>query len=514
MVKVLGQDPITLERERERVAAGTGNGDDQWAVAAADRRRRENETPISVALGAAAQSITGKNNGKSAKLTPLELLYPNLFSAKVEDGVATLKAHLATVPAEEHYGILEPLIRKHWKWFCLAAPHLDFPEPKPIADGEKIRLALRIHVLSHGGAERVVQLLANHFAAKENFHVTIFIDSSQHGSIDYALHPAVELVPVDAPIDWRKQMEDHPQDLIICPQYWEIENYRDILLLKLLGARILAEEHGGPRRPAPFERRDEKNKHCAAIYSICDGLRCLTNDELDQWRADGLENCTCLANPVIFNAENTKRAPLNGKTILWIGRFASSHKRPEMAIRAFAKVLKKIPDARLVMAGECGGIYAKCCRDCKNLIRRLRIGHAVQIHEFQKDLTPYYSSGDLLLCSSSIEGYLCAATEAKAFGVPILSTSMPYLTTLRRGAVTVPPDDENALAAEAVKLLLDRDRLKKLGDEARKDSIENFSDSVVFGRYDAFVEAIFRGNGAVREYCAAGPQPGEMKSAA
>ncbi|MDR2667674.1 MAG: glycosyltransferase [Puniceicoccales bacterium] len=134
-------------------------------------------------------------------------------------------------------------------------------------------------------------------------------------------------------------------------------------------------------------------------------------------------------------------------------------------------------------------------QQCKNIVRQLKIGHAVDIGGFEKDLAPYYSSGAMLLCASRFEGFHNGLQEAKIFGLPVVSTAMPYLETLKRGCIQVPQGDADALANAAVDLLQNDEKRKQLGAEARQDMIENFSAAITFGKYEALFDAIFKGNG-------------------
>jgi glycosyltransferase involved in cell wall biosynthesis len=426
----------------------------------------------------------------------------NLFSRPPEEGAAVLQACLDGLPADGRYGALAPLVRKKWKWFCRAAPYLKFPEPEPLTKGQPIRIGVRIGCMTAGGAERVMQLLANHFAEKSNYHITVFLNKSQAANIDYPLRQAVEVVPVEEPINWESTMREYPQDLMICPEHWLSENFQTAILLKLLAVRVLLQEHSNHSYLHPFVNLSEKFSHLGPLYSACDGMSCLSRAELRQWREKGVANSIYLPNPPTFPVEAVPPAPLDGKKILWVGRWDSGPKRPELALRAFAKILKNVPDARLIMLGDNTGHYSKCYLQCKKLIERLGIGHAVDVVGFQKDLAPYYSSGALLLCTSSLEGFPMGIQEAKTFGLPVVSTAMPYLETLCRGCIQVPQGDADGLAAAAIDLLQNDEKRKALGAEARWDVRENFSEQAIFGKYEAVFDAIFRGKEAVRELCA------------
>ncbi|MDR0340552.1 MAG: glycosyltransferase, partial [Puniceicoccales bacterium] len=200
----------------------------------------------------------------------------------------------------------------------------------------------------------------------------------------------------------------------------------------------------------------------------------------DNGKKNGTANSVYLPNPPTFPVEDVTPAPLDSKTILWVGRWDKNQKRPELALRAFAKILKDVPDVRLIMLGTNTGQCQKCYLQCKKLIDRLGIGRAIDIAGFQKDLVPYYSSGALLLCTSTFEGFPMGIQEAKTFGLPVVSTAMPDLENLKRGCIQVPQGDADGLAAAAIDLLQNDEKRKKLGAEERQDVLKNFSSKATF----------------------------------
>jgi glycosyltransferase involved in cell wall biosynthesis len=175
-----------------------------------------------------------------------------------------------------------------------------------------------------------------------------------------------------------------------------------------------------------------------------------------------------------------------------------------MAVEAFARVLKKIPDARLIMLGKRG--QYRSCQRCANRIRELGIESSVIVAGFQKDMAQYYSNGALLLSTSKFEGFPMVMNEAKAFELPVVCTGMPYLETLKKGCVQVPRDNVDALANALIDLLQNPEKRRQLGSEGRRDILENFSAEAVFARYEALIQAILSGPDTVTKFCASGPQ--------
>jgi len=105
-------------------------------------------------------------------------------------------------------------------------------------------------------------------------------------------------------------------------------------------------------------------------------------------------------------------------TLLWVGRF-ESEKNPETALDALAAARAKGYDFGLVMVGNgrLEGVLRQHALD-------LGISQWVEFVGYQSDVRPYYASADLLLVTSSYEGYGMVIVEALSAGVPVLSTNV------------------------------------------------------------------------------------------
>ncbi|MDR2677736.1 MAG: hypothetical protein LBB26_04230, partial [Puniceicoccales bacterium] len=246
----------------------------------------------------------------------------DLFSQSPAAGAPILQKYLDSLPAEDRYAAFEPLVREHWKWLCRAAPYLKFPEPKPILEGQKINIGLRSWRMTGGGTERVMQLLANHFAEDPRYHVTVFIDAGQIKRIDYPLHGNVTVIEVKSAegINWREIIGKYPQNLVLCPQYSQEKNAQNILLLKFLGVHILAQEHNCLFASSSF-RGNEKFSHLSHLYSACDAVSCLSRVDAYKWQKEGTKNSIFLPNPPTFDPNSVTPSTLESNNILWVGRW-------------------------------------------------------------------------------------------------------------------------------------------------------------------------------------------------
>jgi len=111
--------------------------------------------------------------------------------------------------------------------------------------------------------------------------------------------------------------------------------------------------------------------------------------------------------------------------ILLIGRL-SEEKRYGLALKALAKL--KDRKWRLIIVGD-----GPEKDSLKQIVFEEGLNNRVHFAGYQHDVESFYHSTNLLVISSVSEGCPLVALEAMAHGVPVLSTSVGYMTTLLSG---------------------------------------------------------------------------------
>jgi glycogen(starch) synthase len=197
---------------------------------------------------------------------------------------------------------------------------------------------------------------------------------------------------------------------------------------------------------------------------------------------------------VIYNglaAPSLKPAPLpfDPPCILYLGRLVAA-KRVELALEAFAKVVKGFPVVRLVIAGD--GIERTRLEEqaaALQLQERVEFRGLVE----PENVPELLNQATLLLMASPYEGFPLAALEAMQMGRPVVTTAGGGVSEAvidgQTGLVT-PSEDSRALA-EAVCFLLEHpDRAKEMGEAGRRRQLEMFSLENTAREYDALYQQI------------------------
>ena len=129
------------------------------------------------------------------------------------------------------------------------------------------------------------------------------------------------------------------------------------------------------------------------------------------------------------------------------------HKGQRHLIEAAAIVIKKVPDARFVIAGE-GELRPALERQ----IKEHHLEKHVFLAGFRPDVLSVHKAFDIFVMSSVTEGLGTSLLDAMACGKPIVATTaggMPEVVADGRTGLLVPPRDHAAMADALIKLLTD-----------------------------------------------------------
>ncbi len=154
---------------------------------------------------------------------------------------------------------------------------------------------------------------------------------------------------------------------------------------------------------------------------------------------------------------------------LWVGRPVPFKNLP-LLLSAFAQVVARLPNARLVLAGDTTGSSIPA------LIEQLHLQHAVRLagRVAHTDLPSLYQAANVYVHSSHYEGFGLVLVEAAAAGLPLISTATDGPRDIIREGETgllVPLDEHSAehMADALTALLGDPARAKAMGKRAQAD---------------------------------------------
>ncbi len=211
-----------------------------------------------------------------------------------------------------------------------------------------------------------------------------------------------------------------------------------------------------------------------AAARACARLLVVSDDERRAGLAAGVgrpQQYRVILNGVELERFAAERRPVRGR-ILFLGRL-SAQKRPDLAVRAFARVLERHSEAELVLAGR--GPEEERVRA---LADSLGVGGAVRILGPRDDVPELLAKAACLVLSSDYEGCPLSVLEAMAAGVPVVATrvgGVPEVVDDGRTGLLVAPGRPEALAAGIERLLENPLEAAHLGARARDEAHARFS---------------------------------------
>lgn len=143
-------------------------------------------------------------------------------------------------------------------------------------------------------------------------------------------------------------------------------------------------------------------------------------------------------------------------------------------LRAFARIQEAIPDARLIVAG-----FGPERQKLEELAQRLGLRNV----EFRGKTDPssmiaLYDEADVYLNNPNIDNMPNSVIEAYAAGLPVVTSDaggIPYIVAHEQTGLMVECNDDEALAASAIRLLRDPQLAYSLAERGRSECVSRYA---------------------------------------
>jgi glycosyltransferase involved in cell wall biosynthesis len=198
-------------------------------------------------------------------------------------------------------------------------------------------------------------------------------------------------------------------------------------------------------------------------------------------------------------AAETRREFGIGEDHLVVGMVANFN-RPVKGVSRFLdavpEILKAVPSTRFLLLGS-----GKEENALRGKARALGVEPFVLFAGYRQDIHRYYAIMDVSALTSFSEGLSITLLESMRCGIPVIATRVGGNPEVVVDGVTgylVPPGNVSTFALQTIKLLLDRNLRKRMGEEARRHVERKFLLRDVASRYLQIYEGLLsRGNGSV-----------------
>jgi glycosyltransferase involved in cell wall biosynthesis len=363
-----------------------------------------------------------------------------------------------------------------------------------------MRLTLVISSLYSGGAERVMSVMANYWAAK-GWNVTLLTLDDGLEPPFYDLDSKIRFIPLGIAGDspnlivglWnnlkrvyvlRRAIYNSQPKVVL--SFLDKTNVLTLLAARMLGVPVVVSERIDPEM---YSIGNAWNKLRRWTYPIAERVVVQTERARAYFPRKVQTDIKIIPNPIVsLPQEKTSSNKLPTKSsIIAIGRF-DRQKGFDLLLQAFARLKDQHPKWNLTILGE-GPLRA----ELESLRHELGLTDRVHLPGLVQNPYELLNQANLFVLSSRFEGFPNSLCEAMASGLPVIATDCPSgpREIIRDGVdgLLIPPEDVEALAKAMDRLMSDEPERKRLASRA-VEITERFGLEKVMGMWEELVKAL------------------------
>ena len=209
-----------------------------------------------------------------------------------------------------------------------------------------------------------------------------------------------------------------------------------------------------------------------------------------------IENNYVIGNPNNSNFIGVRLKRSSEKIVLCVGRFNDYVKRIDRILECFSLVLKKVPDAKLILVGKYDNhapIRANDRTTVNDLINKFAIpSENINFIGEVNNVQDYYSRANVLLLTSDSEGFGMVVNEAAQFGVPSVCNYIPGIEDLindgENGYITK-QNDIRTMALKVSNILLNDKLRETLGTNAQR-KVKAFDAKIIGDKWRFLIHSL------------------------
>ena len=336
--------------------------------------------------------------------------------------------------------------------------------------------------LLHGGAERVISILANEFAnIGHEVELLLYYDKPIWYSLDHKVKVTIDEAIIGKcgrvkHALWRRKYIKHSNADIVVSFLAPFNIFNIVALFGVKKKLIVADRNDPSKVPQNKITRKLRN----FLYRFADGVVLQSENNKNYFSKAVQKKSTVIYNPtVVGDCQSSyikKTEPK--KEIVSVGRIIEQ-KNPHMLLDAFAQIADEFPEYRLKFFGE-GDMRDEMTEKTKKIGLEERVTYAGAVSNVFENI----QDSALYVMTSNYEGMPNALLEAMCIGLPVISTKVSGATDVienETNGVLINCNDTNALVENIRRLLNNRDLRMTYAENAvslnEKLNVNSISDS-------------------------------------
>ena len=324
-----------------------------------------------------------------------------------------------------------------------------------------------------GGTERVISLLANHYAS-EGKKVAILMIASD--DVQYDINPAIEVISLSQATDG--SLSKRIKRIGSMRKYFSKNKSNKIIAMGTVAAIFTLLSTIGLKRDIVISERNDPNRlnHKPIsnkmkmvrnlLYRRANMIAVQTKDVIDALPENLHNRCKVIPNPLSDSLPAANIDGVRNKTVISAGRL-TEQKNHKLLIDAFHEFSNN-NDYTLNIYGK-GELES----ELKNYVDSLNMSDRIHIMGFCDNLYEKLLSEGIYVSSSNWEGISNSLLEALALGIPTIATDCPvggsrmFINNMENG-ILIPVDDKQSLIDSLQQIASNNSLAKKLSVNASK----------------------------------------------
>ncbi|MBK8982173.1 MAG: glycosyltransferase [Ignavibacteria bacterium] len=184
----------------------------------------------------------------------------------------------------------------------------------------------------------------------------------------------------------------------------------------------------------------------------------------------------------------------NDIVIIFVGGI-NSRKNVHLLLNSFIEIQKNIDSVKLLIVGPTYKYDQEYISELKNNILENSIeGKVLFTEDNVSNVEEYMQSSDIFVLPSKQEGFPISIIEAMSCGLAVIGSDIPVISKAQIvngvDGFVFPLDSPDTLTEILRKLILDKEEIKKIGNEAREKVLKYWSDDIVDEKYKKLYSSI------------------------
>lgn len=351
-----------------------------------------------------------------------------------------------------------------------------------------MKIVFFIGSMGRGGAERVISILANHYAQK-NWQVEIVL--LLVNKVSYDLDRRIKIVDLSKKGSYfknlfywifniRKYINKEKPDRIV--SFIGRINY--LVLTATIGTNvpIVVSERNDPKHDGRGKFLQFYGNLC---YKLADAIIFQTNYEKLCFNKNLYGKSFIIANPVEVSC--SPRNTFSKKLELVTAGRLEKQKNQKLLIKAFDIVSKKYPSLELKIYGE-GSLK----NNLQSLIENYNLSDKVKLCGNVSDLHKRISESTAFILTSEYEGLSNALIEAMMLGLPCITTDYSGADEIIKdniNGIIVPRNNIYSLS-KAIISLLENEELRENFSKNSLEMAKNYKKEIILKEWEKVIEKI------------------------